>query len=110
MTVRRDAAKQTKSYAAKAVPENESATPQSYFRATGFNISLKKTVVFEGNYAAPPAQQSPAAKIPNDKEPARQNRDQAHIVGRVRVNGEASIEVNAVAEPPEASETKKSEK
>ena len=108
-TVRRDAAKQTESYAAKAVPENDSATPQSYFRATGFNISLKKTVVFEGNYAAPPAQES-AAKIPNDKEPAGQNRDQAHIVGRVRVNGEAPIEVDAVAEPPEASETKKSEK
>jgi hypothetical protein len=31
-------------------------------------------------------------------------------VGRVRVNGEASTEVDAVAEPPEASETKKSEK
>src|SRR3954454_10694593 len=109
MTVRRDAAKQTESYAAKAVPENDSATPRSYFRATGFNISLKKTVVFEGNYAAPPAQQS-AATIPNDKEPAAQNRDQVHIVGRVRVNGEAPIEVDAVAEPSEASETKKSEK
>ena len=30
MTLRRDAAKQTRSYAAKAVPENESAAPQSY--------------------------------------------------------------------------------
>src|SRR5204862_6139063 len=56
VTARRDAAKQTRSYAAKSVPENESAAPQSYFRATGFNVSLKKTLVFEGNYAAPPAQ------------------------------------------------------
>ena len=53
ITARRDAAKQTRSYAAKAARENESATaPQSYFRATGFNVSLKKTLVFEGNYAA----------------------------------------------------------
>jgi hypothetical protein len=55
ITARRDAAKQTRRYAAKAAPENESAAPQSYFRATGFNVSLKKTLVFEGNYAAPPA-------------------------------------------------------
>src|SRR4051812_16715524 len=37
MTARPDAAKQPRSYAAKAVPENESAAPQSSFRATGFN-------------------------------------------------------------------------
>ena len=36
------AAKQKRSYAAKGVPENQSGTPQSYFRATGFNVSLKK--------------------------------------------------------------------
>src|SRR5215208_515013 len=54
MTVRPDAAKETRSYAAKAAPKNESAAPQSYFRATGLNVSLKKTVVFEANFAAPP--------------------------------------------------------
>ena len=48
ITARRNAAKQTRSYAAKAVPEKESAVSQSYFRATGFNVSLKKTLVFEG--------------------------------------------------------------
>ena len=109
ITARRDAAKQKQSYAAKAVPENEAATPQSYFRATGFNVSLKKTVVFEGNYAAPPAQQ-PAKAMPNDKEHAKQSGDQTRIVGTVRVNGEPPVEVDAVAETPEASETKKSEK
>jgi len=109
ITARRDAAKQKRSYAAKAVPENESGTPQSYFRATGFNVSLKKTVVFEGNYAAPPAQQ-PAKAMPNDKEQAKQSGDQTRIVGTVRVTGEPPVEVDAVAETPEASETKKSEK
>jgi len=107
MTLRRDAAKRTQSYAARAVPKNESAAPGSYFRATGYNVSLKKRVVFEGNYAAPPVQQ-PAAVIPNDKERVEQSRDRAHIVGTVRVNGEAPVEVDAVAETPEP--TKKSER
>ena len=109
ITARRDAAKQTRSYAAKAARENESAAPQSYFRATGFNVSLKKTLVFEGNYAAPPAQQ-PATATANDRERAEQSRDRARIVGTVRVNGEAPVEVDAIAETSEAAATKKSEK
>jgi len=109
ITARRDAAKQTRSYAAKATGENESAAPQSYFRATGFNVSLKKTLVFEGNYAAPPAQQ-PAKATANDREQSEQNHDRARIVGTVRVNGEAPVEVDAIAETPEPAETKKSEK
>ena len=109
VTARRDAAKQTRRYAAKAAPENESAAPQSYFRATGYNVSLKKTLVFEGNYAAPPAQQ-PATVTVNDRERSEQSRDQARIVGTVRVNGEAPVEVDAIAETSEAAATKKSEK
>jgi hypothetical protein len=109
ITARHDAAKETRSYAAKAAPENESAAPQSYFRATGFNVSLKKTLVFEGNYAAPPAQQPATAPV-NDRERAEQNRDRARIVGTVRLNGEAPVEVDAVAETPEAAATKKGEK
>jgi len=109
VTARRDTAKQTRRYAAKAVRENESAAPQSYFRATGYNISLQKTLVFEGNYAAPPAQQ-PARPTANDRERSEQSRDRARIVGTVRVNGEAAVEVDAVAETPGAAATKKSEK
>ena len=109
IAARRDAAKQTRSYAAKAAPENESAAPQSYFRATGYNVSLKKTLVFEGNYAAPPAQQ-PATVTANDRERSEQSLDRARIVGTVRVNGEAPIEVDAIAETSEAAETKKDEK
>jgi hypothetical protein len=109
IAARRDAAKQARSYAAKAVRKNESAAPQSYFRATGFNVSLKKTLVFEGNYAAPPAQQ-PATATANNGERTEQNRDRARIVGTVRVNGEAAVEVDAIAETPEAAATKKGEK
>jgi len=109
ITARRDAAKQTRRYAAKAARENESAAPQWYFRSTGYNVSLKKTLVFEGNYAAPPAQQ-PATATANDRERSEQNRDRARIVGTVRVNGEAAVEVDAIAETPEAAATKKSEK
>ena len=104
---RGDAAKQKRSYAAKPAPENEPATSQSHFRATGFNVNLKKTVVFEGNYAAPPAQHSTKG-LPNDKERAEQSGDRMRIVGTVRVNGEAPVEINAIAETPE--QTKKGER
>jgi hypothetical protein len=109
ITARRDAAKQTQRYAAKATGKSESAAPQSYFRATGYNVSLKKTLVFEGNYAAPPAQQA-ATATSNDRERAESSRDRARIVGTVRVNGEAPAEVDAIAETPEPAATKKSEK
>jgi hypothetical protein len=107
MTAKRDAAKQTRSYAAKAVPEKELVPLQSYFRATGFNVSLKKTLVFEGNYAEPPARQQATA---NYRERSDQNHDRARIVGTVRVNGEAPIEMDAVAETSEPGATKKDEK
>jgi len=109
IAARRDAANQTRSYAAKAVRENESAVPESYFRATGFNVSLKKTLVFEGNYAGAPAEQ-PAKATSNDRERAESSRERARIVGTVRVNGEVPVEVDAIAETSEAVETKKDEK
>jgi hypothetical protein len=109
ITARRDAAKQTRSYAAKATGETESVAPQSYFRATGFNLSLKKTLVFEGNYAAPPTQQ-PAKATSNERERAESSSNRARIVGTVRVNGEAPVEVDAIAETAEHTTTKKSEK
>src|SRR4030095_6449637 len=87
LTERRDAARQTRKYAAKAAGENESAASQSYFRATGYNVSLKKTLVVEGNYATPPVQQ-PAKATSNDRQRAESSRNQARIVGTVRVNGE----------------------
>lgn len=96
-TARHGAMKQTQVYAAKPAREYESAASQSYFRATGYNVSLKKTLVFEGNYAVPLPQQ-PAT--PNDQQRAEQSRDRARIVGTVRVNGEAPVEIDAIAETP----------
>jgi hypothetical protein len=109
VTARHDAARQTRAYAAKAARENESAAPQSYFRATGYNVSLKKTLVFEGNYAVPAVQQ-PATATSNDRQQAESNRERARIVGTARVNGEAPVQVDAIAETPEATATKRSEK
>lgn len=109
IAARQDAAKQTRSYAAKATGGGDSAAPQSYFRATGFNVSLKKTLVFEGNYAMPPAQQ-PAMATSNQTERGEQSSERARIVGTVRVNGEAPVEVDAIAETPKQAAPKKSEK
>jgi hypothetical protein len=100
ITARRVFAKQTRNYAAKATGKSESTAPQSCFRATGYNVSLKKTLVFEGNYAEPHAQQ-PATKTSNDREPAEQSRERARIIGTVRVNGEPPVEVDAIADTPE---------
>jgi len=109
INARRYAAKQTRSYAGQAASETESAVPQSYFRATGYNVSLKKTLVFEGNYAAPPAQQ-PAMATSNQRERMEQSNDRTRIVGTVRVNGEAPVKVDAIAETAEPATTNKSEK
>ena len=109
ISARRGVMKQTPKYAAKAASENKSTTPQSYFRATGYNVSLKRTLVFEGNYAAPSQQQSPSATS-GDRERAEQIRDRARILGIVHVDGEAPVQVDAIAEMPEPGATKKSEK
>ena len=109
IAAQREVAKQTPRYAAKAVGENKPASPQSYFRATGYNVSLKKTLVFEGNYAAP-APQQPTMATTNDRQRAEQIRERARIFGIVLVNGEAPVEVDAIAFTPEATETKKNEK
>src|SRR6516165_7111445 len=81
-TGRRAMAKQAPRHDAQADGGTEMASPQSYFRATGFNVSLKKTLVFEGNYAAARAQQ-PFKATSNDRERAESSSDRARIVGTV---------------------------
>ena len=109
ITAGRAMAKRTLRRDAEAAGETQSAAPQSYFRATGYNVSLKKTLVFEGNYAAPLLQQ-PARSTSNDRERVERTHEQARIVGTVRVNGEAPVEVDAIAETSEPAATKKSDK
>lgn len=75
---RRMAAAKTKAAAA------EPASEQRFFRATGFNQSLQKRVVFEGNY------------IPDSA--ARQL--SARIIGRAEVAGEQPVEIDAAPTAP----------
>lgn len=77
--------------AAEEAPQNE-----FYFRARGFNSSLQKSLVFEGNYivtAPPPRKNLGAAGAKSDEQlPAR-------IVGTAKVSGEPSIPVDAATVP-----------
>jgi hypothetical protein len=106
IAARPDAAKQTQR--SKSDGEAGSVAPQSYFRASGYNVSLKKTLVFEGNYAAAPSQQ-PATTF-KDRERAEPGREPARIVGTVRVNGEAPLQVDAIAQTPETDAPGKNQK
>jgi hypothetical protein len=72
-------------------PENN----EFYFRATGYNSSLKKPVVFEGNYIATQSQ----SKTETDALSENAQQPPARIVGTVKINGESPIEVDAVALP-----------
>jgi hypothetical protein len=109
ITARRPVAKETRRQDAQSAGAIESAAIQSYFRATGFNVSLKKRVVFEGNYDATPPQQ-PAKVMSNERERSEQSRERARIIGTVRVNGEAPVDVDAIAETAEPAATKKNGK
>ncbi|HJT82040.1 MAG TPA: hypothetical protein VJ719_12655, partial [Chthoniobacterales bacterium] len=73
-----------RSYAAR--PEDgKTETVATRFRATGFNVSLRKSVVFEGNYSQTPRQ----AKGPNDAAKNEAKTDEAaRIVGTARVPGQ----------------------
>ena len=75
----------------RAQPQQDNSS-QFYFRASGYNTSLKKPIVFEGNYIATPSQ----AQAPNESPTANQQQLPARIVGTAKVNGESPIEVDAV--------------
>ncbi len=68
---------------------------QFYFRASGYNTSLKKPIVIEANYIAIPAR----AQVPNESATANQQQLPARIVGTAKVNGESPIEVDAASIP-----------
>ena len=82
---------------AEQTPGKEDETnDEFYFRARGFNSSLKKPIVFEGNYIAG------QAALGKDKEAAKtkfDGRQTARIVGKVKVPGEPAVRVDAVAVP-----------
>ena len=76
-----------------------SANAEYYFRATGYNTSLKKSLVFEGNYIAPlEAAQKKVAKAKTEAE-ERDEDASARITGVAKVHGESPVQIDAVAVP-----------
>ena len=84
--------------AAKPTNEAEAVSNQFYFRATGYNGSLKKSLVFEANYiaAATPQQKAPLAAGAKGQQPLP-----ARIFGAAKINGEAPVSVDAISVPAE---------
>jgi hypothetical protein len=77
----------------------QSANAEYYFRATGYNTSLKKSLVFEGNYIAPlGVAQKKVAKAKTESE-ERDEEASARITGVAKVHGESPVQIDAVAVP-----------
>ena len=88
------------SRAAQTLEEKaRSVNAEYYFRATGYNTSLKKSLVFEGNYIAPleVAQKKVAKAKTESKE--RDEEASARITGVAKVHGESPVQIDAVAVP-----------
>ena len=74
--------------------ETEPASNEFYFRAAGYNGSLKKSLVFEGNYIAIPSSQQNARGPASAK---GQESMPAHIVGTAQITGEPPVPVDAIS-------------
>ena len=88
------------SRAAPAFDEKaQSANAEYYFRATGYNTSLKKSLVFEGNYITPlaVAQKKVAKAKPESEE--RDEESSARITGVAKIHGESPVQIDAIAVP-----------
>ena len=73
----------------------QAANAEFYFRATGYNSSLKKRVVFEGNYiASSAAVQKKAAKAEAEE---RDEQTRARITGTAKIPGESPLQIDAIA-------------
>jgi hypothetical protein len=95
---------QKKNYnASRAAPtfdeKTQSATAEYYFRVTGYNTSLKKSLVVEGNYIVPLAvAQKKVAKAKTEAEEPDEAAS-ARITGVAKVHGEFPVQIDAVAVP-----------
>ena len=73
----------------------QAANSEFYFRATGYNSSLKKRLVFEGNYIAPSVSaQEKAAKAEAGE---RDEQIPARITGTVKIRGASPVQIDAIA-------------
>jgi hypothetical protein len=95
---------QKRNYAAPSSPASASfddkaqaANTEFYFRAAGYNSSLKKRVVFEGNYiASSSAAQKKAAEAKAEAE-ERDEQTRARITGTAKIPGESPLQIDAIA-------------
>ena len=71
----------------------QAANAEFYFRATGYNSSLKKRVVFEGNYIA----SSSAAQKKAAEAEERDEQTPARITGTAKIPGESPLQIDAIA-------------
>jgi hypothetical protein len=76
---------------------DQSASNEFYFHATGYNGSLKKSLVFEGNYIVTV---SPQQKAPDDGASKNGEQMPARIVGTAKIHGEPPVHVDAVSVAP----------
>src|SRR5882724_4250396 len=85
------------SRAAGSFDDKSQAANEFYFRATGYNSSLKKRLVFEGNYiASPESVQKKAAKAKAEAE-ERDEQIPARITGTAKIHGEPPVQIDAIA-------------
>jgi hypothetical protein len=73
----------------------QATSAEFYFRATGYNSSLKKRVVFEGNYLASSA--AVQKKVAEAKAEERDEQIPARITGTAKIRGESPVQIDAIA-------------
>jgi len=73
----------------------QAANAEFYFRATGYNSSLKKRVVFEGNYIA--SSSAAQKKTAGAKAEERDEQTRARITGTAKIPGESPLQIDAIA-------------
>jgi len=75
----------------------QAANVEFYFRATGYNSSLKKRVVFEGNYIASSAAAQKKAAEAKAEDEERDEQTRARITGTAKIPGESPLQIDAIA-------------
>ena len=83
------------SRAAGSFDDKAQAANEFYFRATGYNSSLKKRLVFEGNYIA--SSVSAQKKVAKAEAEERDEQIPARITGTAKIRGESPVQIDAIA-------------
>jgi len=74
--------------------KTQSTNAEFYFRATGYNSTLKKPLIFEGNYIASSVAQKKMAKAEAEE---RDEQIPARITGTAKIRGESPVQIDAIA-------------